>query len=187
MPLKIYTKMMIALLFIVFLVGCQKEPEKLTIGLIPVRDQEEMKAAFEPIRLYLEETIGMKIEVTVADDYASLVEGMKNNKVDIGWYGAFSYIAAESEMDLVPLVVESRKETGPYYQSLIIASKDSGIHSVEELVGKRFAFVDSGSTSGFILPYALFKSRDINIEQNFSDIYIQVPMTKFPLQSKTIK
>ena len=40
---------------------------------------------------------------------------MKNKTIDIGWYGAFSYIAAESEMELNPLVLETRKDTGIYY------------------------------------------------------------------------
>ena len=107
----------------------------------------------------------------VTEDYVSLIKGMKNETIDIGYYGAFSYIAAESEMELNPLVVESRKEIGIYYNSLIITHKDSGISSIEELKGKRFAFVDSGSTSGFVLPYALFKSRNIDYGEFFSGYY----------------
>ena len=59
---------------------------------------------------------------------ASLVEGMENATIDIGLYGAFSYIAAESEMELTPLVVQQRKDTGTYYNSFIITHKNSGIH-----------------------------------------------------------
>ena len=153
------------------LTSCKGSPEKLTIGLIPVRDAGELIEGFEPIRLYLEEKLGIPIEVTVTKNYVSLIEGMKNETIDIGWYGAFSYISAESEMELTPLVVETRKETGPYYKSLIITHKDSGISSIEELEGKRFAFVDSGSTSGFVFPYALFKSRNIDYKQFFSEFY----------------
>ena len=163
------------------LISCKGSPEKLTIGLIPISDADEMVEDFEPIRLYLEEKLGMPVEVIVTEDYVSLIEGMKNETIDIGYYGAFSYIAAESEMKLNPLVVESRKETGIYYNSLIITHKDSGISSIEELKGKRFAFVDSGSTSGFVLPYALFKSRNIDYEEFFSGYYnagshVQVPV-----------
>jgi phosphonate transport system substrate-binding protein len=153
------------------LTSCKGSPKTLTIGLIPVRDAVEMVEDFEPIRGYLEEKLGIPIEVTVAENYASLMEGMKNETIDIGWYGAFSYIAAESEMELTPLVVETRKELGMYYHSLIIAQKDAGVRYVEDLKGKKFAFVDPGSTSGFVLPYALFKSRNIDYEQFFSEFY----------------
>ena len=37
--------------------------------------------------------------------------------------------------------------------------------------GRKFAFVDSGSTSGFVLPYTLFKSRHIDYESFFSETY----------------
>ena len=80
--------------------------------MIPVKDAAEMEADFEPIRMYLEERLGLPIEVMATDNYVSLIEGMKDGKIDIGWYGAFSYIAAESEMELTPLVVQQRKDIG---------------------------------------------------------------------------
>lgn len=159
-------------LFLCFILSsCQESTEKLTIGMIPVREAVEMEEEFEPIRVYLEEKLEIPIEMIVTDNYASLVEGMKNETIDIGWYGAFSYIAAESELDLTPLVVQQRKETGIYYNSLIITGKDSGIHSVEDLEGKKFAFVDAGSTSGFVMPYSLLVSRNIDYETFFSESY----------------
>ncbi|KGR90973.1 hypothetical protein CD30_08755 [Ureibacillus massiliensis 4400831 = CIP 108448 = CCUG 49529] len=153
-----------------FLVGCSTESEKLTIGMIPVRDAEEMKSEFEPIELYLEKHLDKEIEVYITDNYAGLVEGMKDGVIDIGWFGAFSFIAAESQIDLTPLVVQERRETGLYYQSYIITRNDSSIETLEDLEDKSFAFVDPGSTSGFVLPYALLKSRNIDIESYFSNI-----------------
>lgn len=153
------------------LASCKGTPKTLTIGMIPVKDVATMEAEFEPVRLYLEERLGIPIEVIATDSYVSLIDGMKNAKIDIGWYGAFSYIAAESEMELMPLVVQQRKDSGIYYHSLILTQKNGGIRSIEELEGKQFAFVDSGSTSGFVLPYALFKSRHIDYEHFFSETY----------------
>ena len=131
---------------------------------------------------YLEEQTGLPIEVVVTENYVRLIQGMKSDEIDIGWYGAFSYIAAETEVELTPLVVQDRKDTGTYYNSLIINPIKSGIRSIEGLKNKRFAFVDSGSTSGFILPYTLFKSRNIDYEHFFSQSfyagsYDRVPMT----------
>ena len=42
-------------------------------------------------------------------------------------------------------------------KSIIIAAKDSPITSMETLKGHTFAFVDPGSTSGFMVPSAAFK------------------------------
>nr|WP_106781214.1 phosphate/phosphite/phosphonate ABC transporter substrate-binding protein [Lysinibacillus timonensis] len=157
------------LIFTSIIHGCSASSDKLTIGMIPVRDAKDLEKEFEPVKLYLEKTLNVDIDIQVTDSYASLVKKMKNGTIDIGWYGAFSFIAAESELNLTPLVVQQRKETGLYYQSLIITKNDSRIENIEDLKDSVFAFVDAGSTSGFVLPFALFKSRNINMEQHFKD------------------
>lgn len=150
---------------IVMIVSWSITPKSLTIGLIPSNTPQKMAAGFEPIRLYLEKTLHVKVKVVISKDYVGLIHGMKDKKIDIGWYGAFSYIAAESEMKLEPMVIQSRYMTGTTYHSLIITRSDSGIQSFEDLQGRSFAFVDKGSTSGFVVPMALFKSHDLEYEQ----------------------
>ncbi|GBF34715.1 phosphonate ABC transporter phosphate-binding periplasmic component [Desulfocucumis palustris] len=148
--------------------GCSGSPEKISIGIIPAREPERMLNNFEPVRAYLEKEIGIPVTVTVPDNYFGLIESMNQNKVDIGFLGPFSYVTAEKQIDLEPLLFAARKDTGTSYHSLIIARKDAGIRTIEDLKGKKFAFVDPGSTSGFIIPSALFKSRDIDVNQYFS-------------------
>lgn len=165
----------------VILASCKESKEELTIGLIPVRDAVEMEQDFEPIQMYLEDKLGIPVKVIITENYAGLIEGMKNETLDIAWYGAFSYIAAESELDLTPLVVQQRSDTGIYYNSRIITLKNSGIASIEDLEGKKFAFVDSGSTSGFVLPYALLISRDIDYKTFFSESHYSGTHEQVPL------
>jgi phosphonate transport system substrate-binding protein len=90
---------------------------------------------------------------------------MKSKTVDIGWYGAFSYTAAQAELELEPMVIQRRERSGLFYHSVIVTRSDSGLTSFEDLEHATFAFVDRGSTSGFIIPYALFKSRGIEYER----------------------
>lgn len=153
------------------LLGCNVKEEELTIGMIPLRSEEKLVDDFEPIRRYLEEQLNIPIKFVVTDNYATLVEEMKNETIDIGWFGAFSYVAADSQLDLTPLVLLERKEEGIYYQSLIITHIDTNIHTIEDIKDTTFAFVDAGSTSGFILPYALLKSRDIDYKQYFREFH----------------
>ncbi|MFZ0446599.1 MAG: PhnD/SsuA/transferrin family substrate-binding protein [Bacillus sp. (in: firmicutes)] len=121
-------------IFILMIVSsCISSRETLTIGLIPVRDSAEMVKDFEPMKDYLEEQIDLPIEVVVTENYVRLIQGMKREEIDIGWYGDFSYIAAETEVGLTPLVVQDWKDTGTYYNSLIITPKKSGIRSIEGL------------------------------------------------------
>ena len=53
------TRGLLVVFFILMLVSsCNSSRETLTIGLIPVRDSEEMVKDFEPMKDYLEEQIG---------------------------------------------------------------------------------------------------------------------------------
>jgi len=153
--------------FTAMLLGCGSERE-LTIGMVPSGDPEAMLERFRPIEQYLERELDLPVNVVVTGHYAGLIERMKGDEIDIGWFGAFTYIAAQEEAALEPMVIQQREGYGLYYHSLIITRTDSGIDSIEGLRSADFAFVDPGSTSGFVIPYALFKSRDVDYETYFT-------------------
>ena len=50
-----------------------------------------MEQDFEPIQSYLEDKLGIPVKVIITENYAGLIEGMKNETLDIAWNGAFSY------------------------------------------------------------------------------------------------
>lgn len=151
--------------------GCSHSAEPLTIGLIPANDPAVMLEQAAPLQRYLEQELDRPVHMVVAGTYAELIERMKDGEIDIGRFGAFSYIAAQSEMELEPMVVQHRQEGfGTTYRSVIITGAESGIQTLEQLPGKSFGFVDAGSTSGFVIPYALFKSRGIDYDNYFSEI-----------------
>lgn len=153
---------------ILILAGCAHKPKKVTIGIVPSSNPAEMIKNFQPMKGYLEKEMGVTIAVVIPKDYYGLIRAMKEKKVDIGLYGPFSYVMAERELKLEPMVIKYKKGMGTSYHSLIIARKNSGIKTIEDLKGKRVAFVDPGSTSGFVFPFALFSSRNIDIKQYFA-------------------
>lgn len=156
--------------FVVLLAGCSSAHQSIVIGIVPYNNPTEVVDKFKPIKDYLQKEMGVAVEVVVSKDYLGLISAVKKKKVDIGLFGPFSYISGESEVKLEPLVVQYRKGTGTNYCSMIIARRDSGIKAIEDLRGKKFTFVDPGSTSGYVIPYALFKSRNINIQEYFKSI-----------------
>jgi len=58
----------------------------------------------------------------------------------------------------------------PSYQSIIIAGKDSNINTIADLKGRTFAFVDPGSTSGFMVPSAAMIKLGITPEKDFKQV-----------------
>ena len=144
--------------------SCFRTTDPLVIGIVPSESPEVLRDEFRGMENYLETAMERNIDVYVPDDYRELIEAMRNGDVDIGLYGPFSFIVAESRQDLVPLLVRKKKTSGITYNSLIVARSDSDIAAVEDLEDRTMAFVNTASTSGFVIPQSLFISRGIDID-----------------------
>ena len=104
---------------------------------------------------------GLHFKTSVATSYAAVIEAMGAGKVDIGWLATFSYVLAKDKYDVELLLVVQRFGS-PFYRGQIMVRADSGIHSLKDLKGKRFAFVDPASTSGHLYPKTLLLSKGLD-------------------------
>jgi len=156
--------------------GCfdseQSEESILRIGLIPTEDQLDMLKKFEPVSMYLETELGMEVETFTATDYSSVIEAMRSDKIDVAFFGPFSYVLA-AERAGAEAIVTGGTETGEVatYQSCIITHPDSGINSIEDLKNNAseitFSFVDPASTSGNLIPRGYLLSIGIDPNTDF--------------------
>ncbi|NEO97205.1 MAG: phosphonate ABC transporter substrate-binding protein [Symploca sp. SIO2E9] len=133
---------------------------ELIMGLIPAENNEEMVEKFEPMRAYMEDKLNRPIKVFTATDYAGVIEAMRQDKVDIAWFGPLSYILAEQEAGAEAFATGVREKTGKStYKSILVVPGDSSVKSIQDLKGKNVAFVDPASTSGGLVPsYLVLKA-----------------------------
>src|SRR5258708_17935699 len=66
-------------------------------------------------------------------------------------------------------MLASLRQGSKTYRSQIVVRADSGINSIEQLRGKKFAFVDPASASGFLFPNALLAGMGLDYKTFFSD------------------
>ncbi len=111
---------------------------------------------------YLHKETGYYFTTAVPASYIAVVEAFGTDKVDVAAINTFSYLMAHAKYG-----AEARlrvvREGQTSYCGEIIAREGSGINSLKDLEGKSFAFVDPSSTSGYILPNALFDSLGIKL------------------------
>lgn len=158
------------LLILPLLLSCTPEEKELRIGLVPSTTPSKLLGEFEGIRKYLETEMAVPVSVVVPENYQTLVSMINSAEVDIALFGAFSYILADSQNKLIPLVVRSRKDMGITYSSIIFTRAGGTIKTIDDLEGKRFAFVNTASTSGFMVPCSLFVSRQLDWESFLGSI-----------------
>ncbi len=143
-------------------------PQDLKFGFTPVLSEPEMRAEFEPLMNYLSEAIGQKVTLYIAKDYGDLRTQMENGRVDIGSFSPFAYVDA-ARGGKIHIIAQSIIEGSATYRGIIVVRKDSKLKSIAELKGKRFAFVDPKSASGYIYPRAMLIEKGINPETFFKE------------------
>ncbi len=76
----------------------------------------------------------------------------------------FGYLLAHNKYDVEAKLMVTRFGRKSYKSQIIVRS-DSGIEKLEDLNGKKFAFVDPASASGHILAKDLFNKKGIKLGQ----------------------
>jgi phosphonate transport system substrate-binding protein len=131
-------------------------PETLRVGLIPNIAPEAQRAKYQPFAEYLQQRLGVRVELFVAADYAGVVAALVGNRIDVAYLGGLTYVQAERQVALTPLVTEVDQETGTaQYSSAIIVRADSPHRDLRrDIVAaeRSFAFGDVSSTSGSLYP-----------------------------------
>ena len=122
---------------------------KLVMAFVPSGESQTILQSGNQVAHLLEVASGYRFESFVATSYAGVIEAMGAGRADIGWLNTFSYVIAHQKYGVEVRLVTVRFGL-PYYRAEIIAQSASGINSLADLKGKRFAFVDPASTSGYL-------------------------------------
>ena len=141
----------------------------LRVTTIPEEAATEQVRKFTPLATYLESQLGMKVQFIPVTDYPAAVESLVNKKVDLVWFGGFTYVQAKlrSGGKVVPL---AQREEDTKFQSVFIAKTDSGIKTLNDMKGKQVSFGSQSSTSGHAMPRGVLVQAGINPEKDFKRI-----------------
>jgi phosphonate transport system substrate-binding protein len=136
-------------------------PGVLRVTAIPDESPTELARKFAPLGKYLEGKLGMKVEWTPVTDYAAAVETVVNRKIDLAWFGGFTFVQASvrSNGKVIPLV---QREEDERFRSVFITDAKSGIAKLEDLKGKTLSFGSASSTSGHLMPRSFLLAAKIN-------------------------
>jgi phosphonate transport system substrate-binding protein len=148
--------------------AAQSSTGVLRVSAIPDEAPTELQRKFKPLGEYLEKKIGMKVEFTPVTDYAASVESLINHKLDMVWFGGFTFLQAKerSKGAVVPLVQRDKDEK---FQSVFITT-DKSINKLEDLKGHTLSFGSESSTSGHLMPRYYLLAAKINPDTDLKRI-----------------
>jgi phosphonate transport system substrate-binding protein len=144
--------------------------DHLDLSLIPHASSEEQLTKIEFLASYLQQELGIPVHVTLAQNYDEAVNLLVTEKVAIAYLGAASYLKAKQQNpNLEPILAAINKDSGrPWYTSVVIGK--AGVNNLGQLQGKRFGFVSTASTSGFLIPSYHLKQLGFDPSTYFSNI-----------------
>tara|TARA_B100000315_G_scaffold254609_1_gene296047 strand:- start:6892 stop:7830 length:939 start_codon:yes stop_codon:yes gene_type:complete len=105
----------------------------------------------------------VKSDVLIAKDLEQMIDYLANGKVDLLSETAFSGLRLKMRAG-AEIILHEWKKGVPFYRTIFFSAKDSGINALSDLKGKKIAFEDSGSTSGFLIPIAMLTRGGFKVE-----------------------
>lgn len=142
--------------------------DALRVSAIPDESPTELQRKFEPLGKYLEKQIGMPVKFVPVTDYAATVEGLAAGKLDLVWYGGFTFVQARRRTgNAIPIV--QRAEDARFHSKFIVPAS-SKAQSLKDLKGASFAFGSVSSTSGHLMPRYFLLQAGIDPDKDFAKV-----------------
>jgi phosphonate transport system substrate-binding protein len=134
----------------------------------------ENRKQFEPLFETLAAEVGSSAEVVVTEDWIGLSEALRSGTLDVAWLGPWGYVLARHNAPELQAIATVKYKEQPVYYSVLMARADAPFDTLDEAIALsqgdtrlKLSLADVGSTSGWLVPQAEFKRRNIDPEAVF--------------------
>jgi phosphonate transport system substrate-binding protein len=138
--------------------GTAENPIK--IHFVPSVDAKVIEDNSKIYKAFLEKNTPYKYEISVPQSFVAVVEAFGTKRADVAAINTFGYVLAHDKYGAEARMTVIRFGL-PTYQSQFLVKADSKIKTLADLAGKKIAFVDPASTSGYLLPLKTLKELKI--------------------------
>ncbi len=135
--------------------------KEILIGLIPEENIFTQMDRHRPLAAYLSKKLGTKVRFTILSRYGDVLDRFMTRKMDGAFFGVFTSALAMEQLDAEPVAHPVNLEGSYAVESYIFARKDSNIKSVADMKGKRMAFVDKATVTGYLYAMSFLREHGI--------------------------
>ncbi len=144
---------------------CDKGPlgsatNPIKIYFVPSVDIKVLEDNSKAIKEYLEANTPYHFTVSIPTSFVAVVEAFGTHRADVSAMNTFGYLMAHERYRATARLTVLRHGSSTY-QAQFVARAGGPIQKLEDLAGKRVAFVDPASTSGYLLPLKVLRERSI--------------------------
>lgn len=149
----------------VFLISCTSKKDlgsldnPIQFALVPGQDSAVLMENGKILEEWILSQTGLHVRMQVPVSFVAVVEAIGSKRVDVAIVNTFGYLLAHEKYGAQAKLIGVNRGSSEYWGQIITA--DPSIKTLQDLNGKKFAFVDPASTSGYILAAKLFKDENI--------------------------
>jgi phosphonate transport system substrate-binding protein len=123
----------------------------LTLAVVASATSGDQRAALDDVCGRLASALGVKLRGAIATSYGELLRGFETDRIQYAWMSPALLVLGSEQLRLDPLLSAIREDRTEY-RAVLFVDADGPFASVRELDGKRVAWVDPASASGYLVP-----------------------------------
>jgi phosphonate transport system substrate-binding protein len=170
-------------------------PDKpIVMEFVPSVDVSKITTGGQAMADCLSKMTGLTYKVEAGTSEAASIEAMGGGKAQMGFLNTFSILLAKQKYDVDVALIAQRKygyqtsdgtyaafdfdpdkalagQLASFYKPEFFTRPETGIKTLQDVKGHTFCFTTAGSTSGGIIPRAMFKAIGIDPDKDIKSTY----------------
>ncbi len=126
--------------------------DTLKIGFSPVEKADELTPKAEALEKFLENELGVDVEIVVPTGYEAIIEGMRFGHIDAAFMDTGPAWITNQRTGAEAVLAEVVAGKVNYQATVWTLAENDSIQSIEDTLGKRVAFTSITGSSGFVRP-----------------------------------
>ncbi|MBW3697810.1 phosphate/phosphite/phosphonate ABC transporter substrate-binding protein [Vibrio sp. T187] len=162
------------------LASSQAISQTLTFSIVPQQSASRLAAQWTPIMKLLSERTGHDIVFTTAKNIPTFEDNLAKEKYDFAYMNPYHLVEFNSSVGYLPI----SKAKGKQLKGIIVAKKDSGITSLEQLNDTTLAFPAPAAFAASILTRSSLNEKNVEFQPNYvsshDSVYLSVARGFYP-------
>jgi phosphonate transport system substrate-binding protein len=158
-------------------VGSKDRP--MTVFFVPSEDTQKLDQAAKLTGIYLQKKLsqalygkdeGFYVTTAIPASFIAVVEAFGTGRADFACLNTFGYVLLKQKNypgEAILNVFRGKDGKEATYKAQFIARSESKINSLQDINGKKIAYGDPSSTSGFVLPSIMLDEMGIKPKESF--------------------
>jgi phosphonate transport system substrate-binding protein len=141
--------------------------ERVRFSITPFYTAERQRRMLDRMASYLEKRLELPVEADVSASYLDAVEKLERGELEVAQLSPYACVQAQERIADLELLATAIAQGTTTYASYLVVRHDSDIEKIEDAKGRKVAFTDRWSTSGFLYPWSWLREQKLDPARDF--------------------